>query len=177
MNVVSAALEIRQPAKRILGASYRRTRETVVSAAVTDPAACIPSPPGDRAPPTALPLSGLISTRARRRAAAVTCVAPPAVYYGFGRGGAPRPSARRGNTPPRAAAATASDRRFGPCSYRLARPDGTHSVRPDRAEPLGTPLSRLPPPLASRPSQRPIWMPSALCLVTVWELRRALSPR
>ena len=50
----------------------------------------------------ALPSSGRISTRTRGRTAVVVGTAPPAVEYGFGPGGAPRPPVRRVNTPPRA---------------------------------------------------------------------------
>ena len=71
------------------------------SAEITDPAASAPSPQGDPAPPTALPPSGRISTRTRRGTTASTGTEPPAVDYGFGPGGAPRPSARRIITPPR----------------------------------------------------------------------------
>ena len=70
-------------------------------AAIIDPAASAPSPSGDPKPLTALPPSGRISTRTRRRPAASAGAAPPPVDYGVGPGGAPRPSARRTNNPPR----------------------------------------------------------------------------
>ena len=71
------------------------------SAGITDPAASAPSPQGDPPTPTALPPSGRISARTRRRTAAASGAEPPAVDYGFGPGGAPRPSTRRATTPPR----------------------------------------------------------------------------
>ena len=70
------------------------------SAEITDPAASAPSPQGDPAPPTALPPSGRISTRTRRRTAAAAGAEPPAADYGFGPAVAPRPSARRTITSP-----------------------------------------------------------------------------
>ena len=76
------------------------TSQEVDSAATIDPAASAPSSPGDPAPPTALPFSGSISTRTRRRTAAAAGAAPPAVDNGSGPGGASRPFARRANTPP-----------------------------------------------------------------------------
>ena len=83
------------------GSSPLGTSQGVNSAAITDPPASAPSPHGDSAPPTAMPPSGHISTRTRRRTAAATGAEPPAAEYGFGPGGAPRPSARRSSTPPR----------------------------------------------------------------------------
>ena len=71
------------------------------SAVIIDPAASTPSPPGDPAPPIALPPSGRTSTRRRRRTADATGAAPPAVDHGLGPGRALSPSARRANTPPR----------------------------------------------------------------------------
>ena len=49
------------------------------SAAITNPAASAPSLPDGRAPPTALPPSGHISSRTRRRTAAGAGAEPPAV--------------------------------------------------------------------------------------------------
>ena len=76
------------------------TSQRADSDAITDPTASALSPPGDPAPPTALPPSGRISTPTRRRTATAAGAEPPAVDHGFGPGGAPRPSARRANTPP-----------------------------------------------------------------------------
>ena len=77
------------------------TSQGADSAAITDPAASAPLPPGDPAPPTALPSSGRISTRTRLRTAAATGTAPPVVDYDSGPGGARRPPVRRASTPPR----------------------------------------------------------------------------
>ena len=54
---------------------------------ITDPAAPAPLRQGDPAPPTALPPSGRISTRTRRRTAAATGAEPPAVDYASGPAG------------------------------------------------------------------------------------------
>ena len=72
------------------------------SAVITDPVVSVSSPPGNLAPQNTLPPSGRISTRTRQRTAAAAGSAPPAVDYGFGPGGAPRPSTRHVITPPRA---------------------------------------------------------------------------
>ena len=77
---------------------------------------------------------------------------PPAVDYGFGPGGAPRPSARRANTPPRVP-------RPRPGPPTAATPAPAASSLPtvpipfdrDRAEPVGTPLLRHTPPLGDTP--------------------------
>ena len=63
--------------------------------------ASAPAPPGAPVAPLPKPFSDRISTRTRRRTATAAGVEPPAVDYGFGPGGAPRPSARRANTPSR----------------------------------------------------------------------------
>ena len=76
------------------------TSQGADSAEITDPAASAPLPQGDPAPPTALPPSGRISTRTRRRTAAAAGAEPPAADYGFGPAVAPRPSARRTITSP-----------------------------------------------------------------------------
>ena len=81
--------------------SQTSTSQGADSAAITDLTTSASSTPDDPAPPTVLPPSGRISTRTRRRAAAAADAAPPAVDYGFRPGGAPRPFARRTNTPPR----------------------------------------------------------------------------
>ena len=121
-----------------------------------DPAASAPSPHGDPAPTTALPSSGSISTRTRRRTAAAAGAEPPAVDNGFGLGGAPRPPARRANTParvlrPQAPLAVAA----APAPAALPAPTVPIPSGRDRAEPVGTPLT-------SRPPQRLTWLPSAL---------------
>ena len=116
------------------------------SAEITDPAAFARSPQGDPIPPSTLPPSGPISTRTRRRTAAAAGAEPPAVDYGFGPGGAPRPSARRTITPPRVprprpplAVATAPAPAASP-ALTVPIPSGR-----DRAEPVGTPIVRLSP--------------------------------
>ena len=68
----------------------------------TGPTAPIPTSPGSPAPQTMTPFLDRISTRTRRRSATAAGKAPPAVDYGFGPGGIPRPSSRRVTTPPRA---------------------------------------------------------------------------
>ena len=77
---------------------------------------------------------------------------PPAVDYGFGPGGAPRPSARRANTPPRVPRP-----RPGPPTAAIPAPAASSvptvpvpSDR-DRAEPVGTPFLRLTPTLGDTP--------------------------
>ena len=90
--VASAAQHAPSPSSAPQGAEF---------AAITDPAAFAPSPHGDPAPPTTLPPSGRISTRTRQRTTAAAGAKPPAAEYGFGPGGANRPSARRTTTPPR----------------------------------------------------------------------------
>ena len=112
-----------------------------------------------------MPPSGRISTRTRRRTAAAAGAAPPAVDYGFGPGGARRPSARRVSIPPRVprspsplAVVTVPAPAASP-ALTVPIPSG-----PDHAEPVGTPLLRLPPHLTPRPPQRSTWMPSALLL-------------
>ena len=94
------------------------------------------------------PSSDLIFTRTRPGTATAAGAALPAVDYGFGPGGAPRPSARRADTPPRAP-------RPRPGPPTAATPAPAASSVPtvinlsdrDRAEPAGTPLLRLTPPL------------------------------
>ena len=65
----------------------------------TGPTASAPASPGSPMPPTVKPSWDRISTRTRRRTATAASAAPPAVDYGFGPGGAPRPFARWANTP------------------------------------------------------------------------------
>jgi len=93
--------------------------------------ASAPAPSGSPMPPTVKPSWDRISTRTRRRTATAASAAPPDVDYGFGPGGAPRPFARRANTPPRVPpAAAGSAHRRDPCSCRLVGPDGANTVRP-----------------------------------------------
>ena len=89
----------------------------------------------------------------RRRSATAAGKAPPAVDYGFGPGGAPRPSSRRLATPPRA-------RRPRPAPPAAATP--TLADPPVRtvplptdhvhAEPMGTSLLRLTPSPGDTPT-------------------------
>ena len=82
----------------------------------------------------------------RRRTAAADAAELPVVDYGFGTGGAPRPSPRRANTParvprsrpPLAVVAT-------PAPPALPAPMVPIPSGLDCAEPVGTPLLRLPP--------------------------------
>ena len=93
-----------------------------------------------------------ISTLTRRPAATAAIAAPPAVDYGFEPGGAPRPSARRVNSPPRVP-------RPRPGPPTAATPAPAASSVPtvpipsdrDRAEPVETPPLRLTPPLGDTP--------------------------
>ena len=124
--------------------STSNTSQRPDSAEITDPARSAPSPRGDPAPPTALTPSG--RTWTRRRTAAASGTEPPAGDYGFGPGGAPRPSARRTITPSRVlrprpplAVATAPAPAASP-SLTVPIPSGR-----DRPEPVGTPIVRLPP--------------------------------
>ena len=122
------------------------------SAVITDPAASAPLLPDNPAPPSVLPPSGRISTRTRRQTAAAAGIAPPAVKYGFGPGGAPRPSVRRAITPPRA------PRPRPPAPVVMAPAPAASSVPMvpipsdrDRVEPVGTTLLRLAPPTDAPP--------------------------
>ena len=122
------------------------TSQEADSAVITDPAASTPSPPGDPAPPTAMPSSGRISTRTRRRTAAGASIEPPAVDYGFGPSGALHPPARRANTPPRVSrprpplAVVSAPAPAASPALTIPIPSGG-----DRAEPVGTPPLRFPP--------------------------------
>ena len=90
--------------------------------------------------------------RTHWRAATAASAAPPAVDYGFGPGGAPRPSARRANTPLRI-------RRPRPGPHTAATPAPAASSVPtaqipsdrDRAEPVGTLSFGFTPPLGDTP--------------------------
>ena len=65
------------------------------------PTTSVSTSPGSPAPQTMTHSSDRISTRTRRRSATAAGKAPPAADYGFGPGGAHRPSSRRVTTPPR----------------------------------------------------------------------------
>ena len=137
------------------------------SDAITDPAASVPSAHGDPTPPTVLPPSGRISPRTRRGTAAAGGAEPPAVDYGVGPDGAPRPSFRRANTPPQSlTATTASGRRYGPHSCRFACTNGTHPVRPRPRRACGNSYS-------IRNNGRP-GCTLRCCRVTIRGFRRAL---
>ena len=97
--------------------------------------------------------SDRISTRTRRRSATAAYNAPPAVDYGFGPGGAPRPSSRRVITPPR----VPRPRPAPPAAATLALADSPVRAVPlpsdrDHAEPMGTSLLRLTPSPGEMPS-------------------------
>ena len=79
----------------------RRPTQGTDAAETTGPTAPAPASPGSPMPPKVKPSWDRISTRTRRRTATAASAAPPAVDYGFGPVGAPRPVARRANTPPR----------------------------------------------------------------------------
>ena len=130
----------------------RSPTEGTDSVETTRPTASAPAPPGSPAPPTVKPSSDRISTRTRQRTATAAGATPPAIDYGFGPGGAPRPSTRRANTPPRVP-------RPRPVPPTDASPAPAASPVPpvptpsdnDRAEPVGTPLLRPTPPLRDTP--------------------------
>ena len=119
----------------------------------TGPIAFTSASPGSTAPQTAKLSSDRISTRTRRRTATAPGIAPPAVDYGFGPGGAPPPSARRANTPPRVL-------RPRPAPPATTTPAPAASPVPtvqipsdyDRAKPVGTPLLWLAPPHGDTPT-------------------------
>ena len=122
------------------------TSQGADSAAITTPSASSPSPPGDPAPPTALPPSGRVSTRTRRRTAAAAGVTPRAVDYGLGSGGAlghphgvlTPPRVPRPQQPLAAVTAPAPADSSAPT---VPIPSGR-----DHAELVGTLFLRLPPP-------------------------------
>ena len=115
--------------------------------------------------PTVKPSWDRISTRTRRRTATAASAAPPAVDYGFGPGEAPRPFARRANTPPRVP-------RPRPGPPTAATPAPAASSVPtvpipsnrDRAEPVGILSYGLRPLLATQRLHLPSWMPLATLL-------------
>ena len=110
------------------------------------PTASVPISPGSPVPQTMTQSSDRISTRTRRRSATAAGKAPPAVDYGFGPRGAPRPSSRRVTTPPR----VPRPRPAPPLAKTPALADSPVRTVPlpsdrDHAEPMGTPLLRLTP--------------------------------
>ena len=122
------------------------------SVETTGPTASYPAPPGSPMPPTVMPSSDRISTRTRRRTTRAASATLPAVDYGFGPDGAPRPFARRANTPlrvprPRPAPPTAA----APAPAASSVPTVPIPSDRDRAEPVGTPLLRLTPPFGDTP--------------------------
>ena len=129
---------------------------------ITGPTTSAHASPGSPMPPTVKTSWDRISTRTRRRTATAASATPPAVDYGFGPGGAPRPFARRANTPPRvhrprpgppnAATLLLPHRRSRWCQYR---PTAT-------AQSLWKLLSYgLRPLLATHRLHLPSWMPLA----------------
>ena len=116
-------------------------------------------------PPTVKPSWDRISARTCRRTATAASAAPPAVDYGFGPGGAPRPFARWANTPPRvprprpgpptAATPAPAASSVPRCQYR----------RTATAQSLWELLSYdLRPLLATHRLHLPSWMPLAALL-------------
>ena len=79
----------------------RSSTQGTDSVETTGPTASVPASPGSPAPQSVKPSSDRISTRTRRCTATADGIALPAIDYGFGPGGAHRPSARRATTPPR----------------------------------------------------------------------------
>ena len=113
--------------------------------------ASAPAPSGSPMPPTK-PSWDRISTRTRRPTATAASAAPPDVDYGFGPGGAPRPFARRANTPPRVLPAAAGPPTAAtPAPAASSVPTVPIPSDRDRAEPVETPLLRLTPPLGDTP--------------------------
>ena len=117
------------------------------------PTVSAPVSPGSPASQTAKPSSDRISTQTRRRTATAAGNAPPAVDYGFGPGGAPRPSTRRATTShrvlrPRPAPPTAAT------PVPATSPVPTAPIPSDRGrtQPVGTPLLRLPPTPGGAPT-------------------------
>ena len=120
-----------------------------------------PSPPSE--PSEALPPTGGISTRTRRRTAKATCAAHPDVFYGFGPGSVPRKPSTRLDPPSRVSR---------PLKPLAAAPSASRSPTPvptvpipsdrDRAEPLGLPLLGFSIPVESPSAPTAVWTPSAL---------------
>ena len=123
------------------------------SVETTGTTASAPASPGVPAPPTVKPSPDRISTRTRRCTATAAGTAPPAIDYGFGPVGAPRPSARRVNTPPR----VLRPRPAPPTAAAPARAPSSVPTVPipsdrDRTESMETPPLRLTPLLGDTPS-------------------------
>ena len=99
----------------------------------------------------ALPPTGRISCRARRRTVAAAGAAQPAVGYGFGLGRVPRTSSSRVDPPPRVSRPRLP-LSAAPSTSRAPTPVPTVPIPTDRdrAEPLGLPLLWL-----STPSESP----------------------
>ena len=127
--------------------------------------ASAPAPSGSPMPPTVKPSWDRISTRTRRRTATAASAAPPDVDYGFGPGGAPRPFARRANTPPRVPpAAAGSAHRRDPCSCHLVGPDGANTVRPQPRRACGNSSLTTYAPSWRHRLHLASWMPLATLL-------------
>ena len=140
----AAAATVAQRTSRVLQGEH--------SAVITDPAAFASLPPGNPASLTMLKPSGRISTWMRRRTATAAGTAPPAADYGFGPGGAPRPSVRRPITPPRAPRPRPhAPVVMAPAPAASSVPTVPISSDHDRAEPVGPPLLRLPLPTDAPP--------------------------
>ena len=139
-DALAAATTVTQPTLL----SRSSTQETD-SAATTGPAVLASASLGTPAPPSTTPPSDRISTWTHRRTSTATGNTPPVGFYIFGPGGAPRPSARRFNTPPRVAWPR-------PTLFTAASPAPTAYLVPtvlipsnlDRTKLIGTPLTRLP---------------------------------
>ena len=113
---------------------------------LTGPTAPASSSPSSPTLQTMTPFSDCICTRTRRRSAIAAGKAPPAVDYGLGPGGGPRPPSRRVKTPPRALL----PRPTPPATATPTLADSLVRTLPlpsnhDHAEPLGTPLLQLTP--------------------------------
>ena len=117
------------------------------------PTASIFNSLGSPAPQTMTQSSDRTSTRVRRRSATAAGEAPPAVDYGFGPGGAPRPCSKRVKSPPRVL-------RLRPAPPAAATPAPadapvrTVPLPSDRghAGPMETPLLRLTPSPGETPT-------------------------
>ena len=90
-----AAMTVTQPTPS------RSSSQGIDSVETTGPTASASASPGSSAPQAVKPSSDRISIRTRRRTATAAGISPPPIDYGFGPGGAPRPSTRRATTPPR----------------------------------------------------------------------------
>ena len=107
-----------------------------------------PTPPPEAS--VALPPTGRISARMRRRTTAAAGAAQSAVDYGFGPGRVPRTSPSRVHPPPRVSRPRLS-LAAAPSASGAPTPVPTVSMPSDRdrTEPLGLPPSRLSTPLES----------------------------